>query len=144
MGDTAAPCTLVVGVLTIESSADPDVERPAGTMPDTVQFWLSPSRCWKVRTYAIDRTVQAWDLSTLTGDVERSASFAAEHIAKHYGDVLKGVARIDLPNGTDADRAAEALRATGLGGLLQPLEADDGGQLAMWMPDAVAVDPPEC
>ena len=69
-------CTLIVGVLTIESSGALEVERPAETVSDSVQFWIAPTRRWKIRTYAIDRDVHAWDLADLGTARDEPIDFA--------------------------------------------------------------------
>ena len=42
-------CTLVVGLLTIESSTRDNIERPAADVSDTVQFWITPTYSFRVR-----------------------------------------------------------------------------------------------
>ena len=127
-------CTLIVGVLTIESSGALEVERPAETVSDTVQFWIAPARRWKIRTYAIDRDVHAWDLADLGTARDEPIDFAIDHIKKHYGDILSRVVNVDFLHPKDRVSTAAALAATGLGGSLQVAEFD-GTAIAFWTPD---------
>jgi len=127
-------CTLVVGLLTIESSCALELERLAETVSDTVQFWIAPTKRWKIRTYAIDRDVHVWDLADLGTARDAPIEFAIEHIKKHYGDILARVVNIEVPHATGAAGAPAALVASGLGGALQEAEFD-GNRFAFWTPD---------
>ena len=49
--------TLIIGVLTVESSYAQNSERPSRGVPDTVQFWIDPGGAWRIRTYAIDHDI---------------------------------------------------------------------------------------
>ena len=37
------------------------VEHGAGE-PDTIQWWFSSDRCWRIRTYAADHDVRAYSI----------------------------------------------------------------------------------
>src|SRR4051794_16044971 len=126
--------TLVIGVLTIESSCAQEVERPAGKVPDTVQFWLGPKIRWKIRTYAIDRDVHVWDLADLGTARDTAVEFAVDHIGKHYGDILKRCVTIELPNRSEPRAIQHALSEHGLTGALQEAERN-GNRFAFWTPD---------
>jgi len=130
----AEACTLVVGVLTIQSSCAQELERPAEEVPDTVQFWLGPKRRWKIRTYAVDHDVHVWDLADLGTARDAPVQFAVDHIGKHYGDILTRCVIIKLPNTSDSAAIQTALSEHGLTGDLQEAEWD-GNRFAFWTPD---------
>jgi hypothetical protein len=126
--------TLVAGVLTIESSPAQELERPAGAVPDTVQFWLGPKGSWKIRTYAVDHDVHTWHLKNLPWSRDL-VQFAVDHIFKHYGDILSRCVTIELPNPGDPKAVQSGLSEHGLttGGLQ---EAEwKGDRWAFWTPD---------
>jgi hypothetical protein len=52
--------TLVLAILTTESSYAQNVERAATAVPDTIQFWLTPEKQWRIRTYAIDHDIHVY------------------------------------------------------------------------------------
>lgn len=130
----AEACTLVVGVLTIESSCAQEIERPAEGVPDTVQFWIGPTRRRKIRTYAVDRDVHVWDLADLGTARDTPVQFAVDHFGKHYGDILARHVVIELPNTSDTRAVQDALSEHGLTGGLQEAEWD-GNRFAFWTPD---------
>lgn len=133
MGSTGAGI-LVVGVLTVESTRADGSERAVEGTPDTVQFWMTSSRRWKFRTLAIDHDLLAWDLGDLGSARDHPIEFAQQHIEQHYGDILRSIAVVNLPEPHDAQIAAGALRAQHLAGALQRLEVGDE-HMWLWSPD---------
>jgi hypothetical protein len=126
--------TLVVGQLSIESSRTDEDERPASGTADTVQFWITSTRRWKIRTFAVDHDVLAYDLGDLGTARHRPVEFAVEHIAKHYEEILRSTKIIELRDPRVRDESARALSAHGLGGLLQRCQAGDA-EIWLWSPD---------
>src|SRR5262245_21305082 len=57
--------TLIIGILTIESSYAQNTERPSRGVPDTLQFWIAPDRAWRIRTYATDHDIHPYSLGDL-------------------------------------------------------------------------------
>jgi hypothetical protein len=135
VADSDLTGTLVVGLLTIESSADPDVERPASSVCDIVQFWMSPAGTWKIRTYAIEGGMHAWEISDHGLSRDGFVAFARNHLTKNYGDVLARVVVVELAPGIDRDGVNAALTSAGLGGHLTSMEQEDGSRVAVWLPD---------
>jgi hypothetical protein len=132
---TTESLTLVVGVLRIESSPAQELERPAGAVPDTVQFWFGPNGSWKIRTYAVDHDVHTWHLKGFDLPRDTKRQFAADHIFKNYGDILSRLVTIELPNPGDPKAIQSTLSEHGLTtGGLQDAESD-GNRWSFWTPD---------
>ena len=128
------PHTLVVGILTIQSSPAQEIERP-GEVPDTVQFWIGPTTRWKIRTYAIDHDVHSWHLGGFeTVARDKMVQFAVDHIGKHYSDILARYVIIELPDTSDTTAIQDALSEHRLTGGLQEAEWEDI-RFAFWTPD---------
>jgi hypothetical protein len=125
---------LVIGSLTIASSRADELERPASGTPDTVQFWITPSRRWKVRTFAVDHEVLAWDLGDLGSARDRPTEFALQHITTNYADVLASSQVVEISDPRDITVATRALAEHGLDGVLQRCEAADA-EIWLWSPD---------
>jgi hypothetical protein len=126
---TKAPArgTLVLGILTVESSYAEDIERPSRGVPDTLQLWLGADRAWRIKTYAIDHDVHAHRL----GLGPWPAEWAREHIQKHYGDVLASLVILDFPDTTDRNAAQRVLTQHKLKGHLEIAKRG----FAFWNPD---------
>lgn len=133
----SAPYTLVLAILRIESSYAADVERPAGEVPDTVQFWLAPDGQWTIRTHAADHDIRVHRISPLPDGSPYPASAAAAMLERHYADVTAHSVVIALANPGDEADVRRVLAAKGLSGSLQVMP--DGW--AFYNPDGAAYRP---
>ena len=127
---TKAPTrgTLVLGILTIESSYAKNTERSACGASDTLQFWLSPDKAWRIKTFATDHDIHAHSLGNLG---RRPTELAREHIKKHYGDVLASIVVLDFPDLTDTHAVQRVLTQHKLKGHLEVAKMG----FAFWNPD---------
>jgi hypothetical protein len=126
----AAPSerTLVVAVLTVQSSYKDNDERPAGPVPDTVQWWITPETTWRIKTFAIDHDVHIHSLDRVPSD---AVDFAVANTKEHYGDVLGKIHVVKISNADDSNSIAAALAQAGLANRLE--KSDQG--FAFWNPD---------
>ena len=96
--------TLIVAILTVESSYLQEVERPTKHVPDTVQFWLARDSQWRIKTFAIDHDIHAYRVDTIR---HLTPEFATNNIKKSYGDVTAKVLTLefrDPKNERDVER----------------------------------------
>jgi len=121
---------LLVAVLTVRGSYLRELEEPAlpGEPPDTLQWWISASGCWRIRTYALDHDIHTHSVS---GGVEEIENLARANTEKHYGDVLAALHAIDIADATATDATAAALAASDLG----PNFDVAAGRFMFWRPD---------
>jgi hypothetical protein len=119
---------LVVATLTVQSSYKDNVEKPAGRVPDTIQWWITPDTMWRIKTFAIDHDIHIYSLEKSPGD---AIQVATENTKKHYGDVLGDLHVIEIADVTDPAAIAAALSKAGLS---NQLEASPQG-FAFWNPD---------
>lgn len=117
--------TLVLGILTVESSYAESLERPADQVPDTVQFWFTPDATWRVRTYAMDHDVHPHRVDGVDVD------FAQEHIRRNYGDVLGDLRVLTFADVRDLAVVRAELRRAGL---RDSAELSPEG-IPLWLPD---------
>ncbi|MBP9929014.1 MAG: hypothetical protein KBF63_07040 [Rhodoferax sp.] len=123
--------TLIIGVLTVESSYAQNSERPSRGVPDTVQFWIGPGGAWRIRTYAIDHDIHPHSLGDLGTMKNRPTEFAYDHIKKHYSDVLATTVVLELPDTGNTNAVRDVLARNKLKGSL--VVAPNG--FAFWNPD---------
>ncbi|HYW14473.1 MAG TPA: hypothetical protein VE871_21075 [Longimicrobium sp.] len=114
----SAPATLVLAVLSIESSYAGDVERPARGVPDTVQFWLAADGQWTLRTHAADHDLRVHRITARPDGSPYAAEQAEALIEKHYADVAARRVTLPFPNPADAEDVARILASKGLSGCL--------------------------
>jgi hypothetical protein len=120
--------TLVLGVLTFESSYAQNTERPSRGAHDTLQFWIGPGKAWRIRTYATDHDIHAYRLDDFG---QRPTEFAREHIKKHYGDVLASTVVLEFADITDTNAVRRVLTQHKLKGSLEVTKMG----FAFWNPD---------
>jgi len=124
--------TLIIGILTIESSYAQNTERPSRGVPDTLQFWIGPDRAWRIRTYATDHDIHPHSLGNLGKMKDRPTEFARDHIKKHYGDVLASAVVLEFPDITDTNAVRKVLTDQKLKGSLEVAKKIG---FAFWNPD---------
>jgi len=106
---------LVLALLATESSYKSAIERPAGRLADTVQFWLGSQGPWRIRTYAIDHDIHIHSLGTAPVEPD----FAQAHITKHFGDALDRQHVLSFADPADAEAVRRVLDQHGLSGTLE-------------------------
>ena len=123
--------TLVIGVLTIESSYAQNTERPSRGVPDTLQFWIGPDGVWRIRTYATDHDIHPHSLGDLGKMKDRPTEFARDHIKKHYGDVLASTVVLEFPDTSDTNAVRKVFTQHKLKGSLEVTKVG----FTFWNPD---------
>lgn len=124
--------TLVIAILSIESSYARNTERPAREVADTLQFWIGPDSAWRIRTYAMDHDIHPHSLGDPAKMKARPTEFAREHIAKHYGEVLRSSMVLEFSDLNDTNAVRQVLAAQKLKGRL---EVAQKAGFAFWNPD---------
>lgn len=126
-GETnSKPGTLLVYILSVESSYAQDIERLAKDRFDTLQWWIGESGAWRIKTYDIhphrlETAAPAADLLKL----------AKENTRKHYRDVISRVVEIPIPSGLSDDGLRTLIQKHGLASRFEWVSA---GYL-LWLPD---------
>jgi hypothetical protein len=121
--------TLLVGILAISSSYLRDVEQSTEDgVPDTVQWWISKTGCWRIRTYGLDHDIHTHSVGELT---ESLHDFAIANTKKHYEDVLSRLVRFEIADTSDAaDIRAQFSEAE-----MTPHFDIAAGRFMFWKPD---------
>jgi hypothetical protein len=115
--------TLVVALLAVESSYIKEIERPSSKIPDTVQFWISPSSgSWRIRTFAIDHDIHVYRIGDKTSLPVLSVEQAKQNIRKSYGDVIKQLEVICISNPKYSRETELILHRAGMPGVLEVSE----------------------
>jgi hypothetical protein len=99
--------TLIIAMLTVESSYVKEVERPTKNVPDTVQFWFAPDSQWRIKTFAIDHDIHVHRVGASDAGARLTPAFATNNIKKSYGDVTAKVLVLefrDPKNEADVER----------------------------------------
>jgi hypothetical protein len=115
------PCAfvLVVVLLTVESSYLRNTERPVGETSDTVQFYFTRARDWRIKTYAMDHDIHVHVIRESDQERVFGAADAEANSKKHYGDVIDRVLVLELPDPTNQVATAQVLSAHNLPGQLE-------------------------
>jgi hypothetical protein len=111
--------TLVLAILTTESSYAREEERPATTVPDTIQFWLAPDSQWRIRTYAVDHDIHVYTAGPRPDGSRLTAKEAADHIAKHYANITAKTVTLDIRDPGDKVEVRRVLAEKVLIGVLE-------------------------
>ncbi len=119
----ASPFTLVLAILSVESSYLNEVERPAKTVPDTVQFWFTPDSQWRIKTYAIDHDIHVHRINIADEARRLTTEFAQNNIKKSYGDVTSEVLILEFPDPKNEAEVKRILRDKKLNGTLEEVKA---------------------
>src|SRR5207245_4972487 len=56
--------TLVLAVLSVQSSYRNNTEKPASDVCDTVQWWITPDNTWRIKTFALDHDIHVHEVGT--------------------------------------------------------------------------------
>ncbi len=116
------PITLIVAILTIESSYIEETERPAASVADTVQFCFLLDSQWRIKTFATDHDIHVHQLSK-AGENRITEEFAKSNIQKSYGDVTSRVEHLSLIDPADIKEVEKVLSAHGLKGTIELAKA---------------------
>ena len=122
---------LLVALLSTESSYKNNLERPASTVADTVQFAMSEQSTWRIRTYAIDHDIHTHSIGTPLNGKTFGSVEAEQNIRKTYGDVLNAIYVLHLPVPFNDDVNKKLLIERGLPGTIE--SGQDG--LVFYNPD---------
>ena len=118
---------LIIFFLSVQSSYSHDAEKPATQDAfDTVQFYSSEGKHWRIRTYAKDQDVHIHSLGS--GQIDL-VQVARENTEKSYGDVLTEGYIIETSDGLEGVRSELEKR-----GLSSHLEITPFGAV-FWAPE---------
>jgi len=121
--------TLVLAILSIRSSYSQEVEfaLEGDEVPDTLQWWFGDYGCWRIRTYAIDHDIHAYEVAD---SPRTNLELAKENNLKHYGDIIRVQHVIHFGDCTNPE---EQEAEFGKIGLVPRIESYDG--FVIWKPD---------
>lgn len=111
--------TLVIALLTTESSYATDTERDAGDVPDSVQFWFSDKGTWRIRTFAIDHDIHIHSVGTPAEGEAFLPEDAIAHFEDSYGDILAKLVTVELDDPANEVETGKALAEYELDGIVQ-------------------------
>lgn len=79
---------LLLAVLSIKSRYAQEEEtflESANDIPDTLQWWFGESGCWRIRTYALDHDVHAFQIGN---SLQTTLELAKKNNRDNYGDII--------------------------------------------------------
>jgi hypothetical protein len=123
---------LLLAILSVRSSYARDIEEPieGDQPPDTVQWWISPTGTWRIRTYALDHDIHTHSIADTCDLLE----LARDTTLNHYSDVLWQQHEIALNDTSDHVATSSAFRAAGLDPTGVEIAPD---RFVFWKPDDV-------
>jgi len=120
--------TLLIFKLSVQSSYAENLEREADEENfDTLQWWLTESETWRVKTFAIDSDIHPHLIAKVV-----ATDLAVENTKKHYGDVIAEQYSIEFDDPFDRNEVERKM--SGLGGQAA-LEIASNKRFAIWNPD---------
>jgi hypothetical protein len=117
-----SPFTLILAILTVESSYLQEVERPSKKVSDTVQFWFTPDSQWRIKTYAIDHDIHVHRINSADASKRLTVEFAQNNIKKSYGDVTSEMLIVEFPDPKNEAEVKRILRDKKLSGTLESVK----------------------
>lgn len=119
--------TLIIFILSITSSYSDNIELPADEYFDVIEFWITDSSAYRIKTFSIDLDIHVHSLKV---DNQKEGIKVAEQTTPNsYGDIIKKEIKIEL-NGNETDKQLkEILKDNGLCG---DFEIKD---FVFWNPD---------
>jgi len=114
--------TLILAVLTVESSYLQEIERPTKNVPDTVQFWFAPDSQWRIKTFAIDHDIHVYRIGAQGSKARLTTESATNNIKKSYGDVTASVFVLEFPDPENKTEVERILKEHKLKGRLEAVK----------------------
>jgi hypothetical protein len=121
---------LLLAILSVKSSYSREIEIPlerADDVPDTLQWWFGDRGCWRVRTYALDHDIHAYQVAD---SLQTTLELAKKNNHDNYGDIIRNQHQIHFVDCADAAELEAEFRRIGL---VPRLEIKD--EFAFWKPD---------
>ena len=122
---------LLLAVLSIKSSYCREEGTPlesANDIPDTLQWWFGESGCWRIRTYALDHDVHAFQIGN---SLQTTLELAKKNNRDNYGDTIAAQHVIHF---VDCANRGELEAEFGRIGLVPRLQFDLS-RFVFWTPD---------
>jgi hypothetical protein len=122
---------LLLALLSVKSSYSREIEAAlenADDVPDTLQWWLGDGGCWRLRTYALDHDIHAYQVAN---SLQTTLELAKKNNHDNYGDIIMSQHLIHF---VDCANQAELETEFGRIGLVPRVEIVNG-QFAFWKPD---------
>jgi len=107
------PGTLLVYVLSVQSSYAQNVEKPAAEHFDSLQWWIGSNGVWRIKTYAIDADIHPYFLGT-NAPPNGWITLAKQNTQKNYGDVISRLIEIQVPAGLSTNQIRSLFTKHGL------------------------------
>lgn len=105
---------LLLAILSVKSSYSRELEIPlehADDVPDTLQWWFGDGGYWRVRTYALDHDIHAYQVAN---SLQTTLELAKKNNHDNYGDIIKNQHQIHFVDGADAAEVEAEFRRIGL------------------------------
>jgi len=121
---------LLLAILSVKSSYSQAIETAlenTNDIPDTLQWWFGDGGCWRIRTYAMDHDIHAYEIAD---SLQTTLELAKKNNHDNYGDIIKAQHRIHF---VDCTSAAEVEAEFDRIGLVPRLEVQE--RFAFWKPD---------
>jgi hypothetical protein len=122
---------LLLAVLSIKSSYSREEEsllEGADDIPDTLQWWFGEGGCWRIRTFALDHDVHAYQIGN---SLQTTLELAKKNNHHNYGDIIAAQHVIHF---VDCANRVELEAEFGRIGLVLRLQFDLS-RFVFWKPD---------
>jgi hypothetical protein len=123
--------TLLLALLSVKSSYLREIETAlenADDVPDTLQWWFGDGGCWRIRTYALDHDIHAYQIAN---SPQTTLELAKKNNRDNYGDIIRSQHLIHFLNCANPPELEAEFGRIGLVPRAEIVTA----QFAFWKPD---------
>ncbi len=118
---------LIIYILSITSSYSDNVELPDDNYFDVIEFWITDSSAYRVKTFSKDLDVHVHSFKV--DSKSEGIKVAEQTTPNSYGDIIKRVVKIEFHGNETDEQLEEILKEKGLNG---KFEIKD---FVFWNPD---------
>jgi hypothetical protein len=105
---------LLLAILNVKSSYIQNIEEPLddqNDVPDTLQYWVSPTGSWRIKTFAIDHDFHTYSVG---GDSSKHLEIFRASTLNNYGDVVAFMHELDFDDCANLAEAGRVFARVGL------------------------------
>lgn len=118
---------LIIYILTVSSSYSKNKELPADKFYDVIEYWLTDSNAYRIKTYSKDLDIHVYQFEIDNLDV--GLKLADKNTLDNYGEVIKKRVTLELNSNDTKEQLDSILKANGLEGRFEINE------FVFWNPD---------
>lgn len=118
---------LIIYILTVSSSYSENKELPADMFYDVVEYWITDSNAYRIKTYSTDLDIHVYQFRI--DNLDNGLKLADKNTQDNYGDIIKKRVKLELNGNETKEQLDSILKGNGLEGRFEINE------FVFWNPD---------